>query len=49
MLAWDVYNRHGNVIDTVWYSCTMSAEEVVSDLLKHGHYDSGTYVKINKS
>lgn len=48
MIAWDVYNCHGNVVDTVWYTSNMTAEEVVRDLLKSSHYDSATTVQVNK-
>ena len=48
MKAWDVVNRYGNVIDTVWYTLTMTAEEVRTSLIKHDLHDSDITVKVNK-
>lgn len=40
MVAWNVYNRFGDKIDTVWYSRIMSSEEVRLSLIKHDGHDS---------
>lgn len=49
MIAWDVYNAQGNAIDTVWYSLTMSADEVKRDLIRTScHYPENIQVRVNK-
>lgn len=47
--AWDVINRHGNVINTVWFDRNLDAQYVRDALVGHDHYDIDITVEANFS
>lgn len=47
MKAWDVVNRNDDIIDTVWYTATMTAEEVRTSLIEHDFHDDDITVEVN--
>jgi hypothetical protein len=47
--AWNVVNRHNNVIDTVWFNAGLDAQYVRDALVGHDGYDMDITVEMNLS
>lgn len=44
MNRWDIYYRD-ELIDTIWFSKSISAEEVVRELIRHDGFPYGIHVQ----